>query len=444
MHYLLSRSSKYLFAAALLAPLPARAVQPLEAFVAGARSQSFDTRQQEATSLQRRWEAEAAKGRLLPSFTARGVFTHNQFEAAVPAGTFPNQTVPLTITPQNQLDGTFQLDVPLVDLAAYARYDQAKHLARAADLGKEATGSQVDRAVAQAYFTYLGAEALVGASQRSLEIAEENLIYVSTRTELGAATELDRQRAMANVQKTKQDRADAELLRVTSARNLETLSGIRPEPVGDFPVDDLRHEADLETWLAAKDTPEDRVQKELVLAAESARRAAGRALLPTLSASAQERLSNATGFAGQNASYAISATLSWRLDYGSYATAKAGAAAADVQAIAAERSRRAIEDTIFEAYHRVEASIAKSEAARAQADAARKAAELAMERYRAGAVTQLDVTESQQASFAADAARIKADADLAFARILLRIAAGKPAQLPPFAALAHPPAAPAP
>jgi outer membrane protein TolC len=122
--------------------------------------------------------------------------------------------------------------------------------------------------------------------------------------------------------------------------------------------------------------------------------------------------------------------LSWRLDYGTYSTAQAQAAAADVQTIQAERTRRNVADTIFEAYHRVEASIAKSRSARAEAESAQKAAKLSSDRYQAGAVTQLDVTQSQRDAFQAVASRIKADADLAYARVLLRIAAGKPATVP--------------
>ena len=119
--------------------------------------------------------------------------------------------------------------------------------------------------------------------------------------------------------------------------------------------------------------------------------------------------------------------LSWRLDYGSYATARAAAAATEAEQVLTEQVRRNLEDTIYEAYHRVEAGIAKSTAARAQAKAARHAAELALDRYQAGALTQLDVTQSQRELFQAEAARIQADADLALARIILRVVAGRPA-----------------
>jgi outer membrane protein TolC len=428
--YLLRKSSNLAFGALVLLAQPAAATEPLAEFLAGARSQSFDAREQEATIVQRDWEAEAARGRLLPAFLARGTFTHNQYGSELPPGTFPGQTESITLTPQNQFDATFQLDVPLVDLANHARFSQSKHLAKAERLSRETTRTDLDRAVTQAYYTFIGAAALKHAAERGLKIANENLDYVTARGQLGAATELDKERARANVERSKQDLANAQLISITAGRNLQTLSGMTASPVSEYPVDDLRQEASLASWMESRDTPYDRVQKELSLAAQAAKKASARALLPTLSASAQERISNATGFTGEASAYTLSGMLSWRLDYGTYSTAQAQAAAADVQTIRAERTRRNVADTIFEAYHRVEASIAKSRSARAEAESAQKAAKLSMDRYQAGAVTQLDVTQSQRDAFQAEASRIKADADLAYARVLLRIAAGKPAVVP--------------
>ena len=404
------------------------AVEPLNVFVEAAHRESFDAREQDAVLEQRTWEARAALGRLLPSFTARGSLTHNQYKAVLPAGTFPGQTEDINITPQNQLDGIFQLDVILVDMEKHARYSQAKHIKRAAEAQRESVDDALVRSVAQSYFTYIGASALVEAAEQSLQNAEQNFDYVRSRNELGVATDLDQERASANVERAKQDLADARLVRLTASRQLETLTGLSPSPVHQYPVDDLHHEASLNRWIENTDTPTDRVQKELQLAAKSAKKAANYALLPTLSASAQERISNATGFTGQVSSYTLSAVLSWRLDYAAYSNARAQSAAAQVQSVQVERTRRNVEDAVFNAYHGVETSIVKSASARAQAQAAHKAAALAAERYKVGAVTQLEVTQSQREAFQAEAARVKADADLALSRIVLRVAAGQPWQ----------------
>ena len=61
-----------------------------------------------------------------------------------------------------------------------------------------------------------------------------------------------------------------------------------------------------------------------------------------------------------------------------------------------------------EGNRRVEAGIVKSKAARAQSEASAHAAELAADRYSAGAATQLDVTQAQRDAFLAEASAVLA------------------------------------
>jgi outer membrane protein len=205
------------------------------------------------------------------------------------------------------------------------------------------------------------------------------------------------------------------------------LSGLSPDAAEGFPEDDLHAEGTLGNWLSlAANTPGQRVAQKLGEAADQNRKAASRALLPTLSGSAQERLTNATGFNGRNSAYTLQLVLAWRLDYGTLAGSDAQSAALEVQRVRVERTRRAAEDAAFEAFRRVEAGVAKSRAASAQAKAASRAAELSTDRYQAGVATQLDVTQAQREAFLAAAAKIQADADLAFARASLRLASGVP------------------
>lgn len=410
------------FGATALMANQALALQPLADFLQGAKTSNFDAREQAAAVEQRSWEASAALGRLLPSASVRGVLQYNQYESAAQ---FPGAPRPIVITPQFQKDAFFQFDLPLFDLAGYHRYGQAKHLERATKLQREYVDSQLVSAVTRSYFFFVGASAMAAAAEKSLHSAEANLAYVQIRAELGAATQLDVARASANVERARQDVADANLSRQLTARNLTTLTGLQPSPVeGNF-LASLEPEQPLDDWLKNTDTPADRVQRELLAAAASGRKAAKAALLPTLSASAQERLTNATGFSGHGSIYALQAILSWRLDYSTYANARAQDAAQAVQEIRTEKTRRSAADAIFEAYQRVDTGIAKSRAARAQAEAAAKAADLADERYRAGTATQLDVTQAQRDAFLADVGLVQADADLAYARIQLRAVSGK-------------------
>src|SRR5690606_32242340 len=187
---LLSRHAKIVIGLTFLSFAPAvHATQPLAEFLSSARLHSFAAREQGATVVQRRAEEDQALGRLLPTVTARGSLTHNQYEAALPAGVFPGQTQAIVITPQNQLEGVLQLDIPLVDLAALARRDQAKQLTQLAELQQQLVGLDLDRAVTRLYTSFVGTSALVLAAEQSLALAEKNLDTVTTRRELGAATE---------------------------------------------------------------------------------------------------------------------------------------------------------------------------------------------------------------------------------------------------------------
>lgn len=434
--YLLSLCSQIVGISAILGVSDAHATQQLEEFLRAARATGFDAREQQATLEQRKWERNAALGRLTPSVSARGVYTRNQYETVLPAG--PLTPVDITITPRDQFDALFQLDVPLIDLANYYRYGQANHLVNAAKAQREQSQSEVDRAVSRSYYTFIAGSALLEAAEHSLKNAEDNLAYVQTRFVAGVVTELDRERALANVERAKQDLADAEFVRTMAARSLESASGITPSPVSEYPVDDLRPEAPLADWLGSRNTPAERAQKHLSRAATAAKKAAAFAFVPTLSANAQERISNATGFSGTSSSYTLQAVLSWRGDYATYATAEAQASALDAQRVRSERTVRYTEDSIFEAHERVRTGIAKSASARAQASAATRAEALARLRYQAGALTQLDVTQAQRDAFLAQAARIQADADLAHARVMLRVVAGKPPAVPPSASPALP------
>jgi outer membrane protein TolC len=403
---------------------PARATQPLEVFLERAKTHSFDAREATATERQRSSEADAAVGKLTPSFSARGVYTRNQYESAVQ---LPGTASKLVITPLNQLDAFLQLDVPIVDLASYHRYKAASALAASATEQKGATTIDVARSVAKAYYQFLGADSLVQSARESIKAAQANLKNVDDRRAAGAATDLDHERAAASVARAEQDLADAELSAALAGRALETLSGLTPAPAEASVEDDLHGEGQLNGWLTlAAATPSQRVAQRLGEAAEQNRKAANRALFPTLAGSAQERLTNATGFSGRTSAYTLQLVLSWRLDYGTIASNDAQVAALDVQRVKIERTRRASEDSAFEAFRRVEAGVAKSRAARAQSSAAARAAALSADRYSAGVATQLDVTQAQRDAFLAAAAKIQADADLAFARASLRLASGVP------------------
>ncbi len=423
-HFLSPTSTIAALLGVLLGASPALALEPLETFLDGAQSQNFDLREQALLQVQREWETNTALGRLLPSFSARGIYQFNQYAAEF---TVPGSMPPVTATilPQHQLDAYFSIDAPLIDIAGHHRHKQAGHIEKATKESTLATELQVETTVARTYFLLVSAAALVDSAEKSVASAEDNFRFVDTRAQLGAATSLDVERARANVERFRQDLADAILNRDLAARQLETLSGVRPSRVEEYPEVALDPQGELSEWLTGAETPADRAQKESQAAAIYGRKAAKAALLPTLSANVTERLTNATSFTGQVATFTAQAVLAIKLDWAAYSNGRAQEAAAEAQLVRSERTKRSTEDSIYEAYQRVTNGIVRSKAARAQAEAANKASEFALERYRSGAATQLDVTQAQRDALNADAARVRADADLALARIQLVTSTGQ-------------------
>ncbi len=409
------------------AAAPARALQPLSEFLAGARRANVDDRQAALLSVQADASALVGLGQALPSVSARGIYTNNQYNVVLPAGILPGFPA-LTLIPGNQWDALFELDVPIVDLGSWTRVQAARAAARSAHQGEQATILPVEQEVASYYHQLIGAEGLRRSAQRTLEVSEANLELIRDRRQEGITTELDVNRAVAETESARSNIADAELASQVSRRALITLTGVVPE--GDVPSteDDLHEEPALESWEA---TPEDKLpglQAAVVRteAAELGRRAATFALLPTLSGSINEHFTNATSFVGQPAYYTAMLLLGWRLDFSTIENRSVQAAAAGIARVNEERVRLATRDQIFNAWQRVHSDIIKSRASRAQVKAAELASEYARERYLEGAGTQLEVVQAQRDAFAADVARLQADADLSYSRAVLRLAAGQP------------------
>lgn len=416
------------FGALLLIAGPAEvhALQPLEAFVHAAKRANHGNREAEAVETQRLAEADVAKGGLYPVFSAAGSYTRNQYEVAfVQPESLGGTGEKLVIQPQNQLDGTLTLRIPVIDIAAWKRVSAARASAEAGAASRLATEQDVETQVYRAYFQLVGQEAVLEAAKRTLEVARQNLQQVQDQVSLGTASELDVQRGRAEIARAEGDVAAAQYAVVTARRQLATATSLEPEPATEFVQDDLHEERPLDTWLASANTTPNVTLAQASRRAASANEDAARAAwYPTLSANLQERFTNATSFSGHSAVYVLQATLAWQFDATLAPNVRAQKAAAAASLVRAEYAERAAQDAIFQAWHQVHAAIEKSRAARVQIEASKLAADLARDRYSLGAATQLEVVQAQQDAFRAEVARIQADTDLAYARAALRASSG--------------------
>ena len=118
--------------------------------------------------------------------------------------------------------------------------------------------------------------------------------------------------------------------------------------------------------------------------------------------------------------------MSWKLDNTILPQIRAQNAIAAEARANEDKVRQAASDNVYRDWQQIGADIAASRSARAQVQATKLAASLAEDRYASGVATPLAVLQARQDAFAADVARIQADADLAYARAALRIDSSRP------------------
>lgn len=394
---------------------PARALQPLDMFVRGARAQSPANHEAAANSAAADAHASEAFGRALPGLSAAATYTRNQWDVEFGG---------LEVVPLNQWDASAALTVPLIDVAKFARISAADRTADAAAQRREATGREVEAQVVQQYYQLAADIALVDVARHALDAVQANLKVTKEAASAGTVTSLDVQRATVEVERQSQQLTNAELEVKVVARNLASQTGVVADTgAGAALADDLHAEPSVDEFQAtAPQTPAMRAATLERGAAERAATGQRLSLIPALTGAASERYTNAVGFlGGHHTAYAASLSLVWAFDF----TTAPGIRARNAEAAAAQareqQTRLAIGDAIFRTWSSIDAGIVRSRSARNQAAVSARAAEVARTRYRSGVGTQLELIQADRDAFAAEAGRIQADADLLNARAQLRL-----------------------
>jgi len=416
--------------------LPSRdafALQPLGEFLDHAKTWNPDNRSAAAVVDQRGAEVGISTGNLEPNLQFNGLYTFNEYEvdttALFPASLIPKGVaIPNTpIVPQNQLDGNAILTVPIINVANWDRRSVSKSTLAAAKSDQVNLGLTVQKNVTRNYFLLLGYEAVLQSATKNLDVAKHNVKLARDKKESGTGSELDVQRALADEAKAEQTRTSAQLSVVNARRDLQSLSGVVPEPAAAFPNDDLHDEAPLEGWMSGADSvPSVKSAEASRESAEEASHAARTGWLPTVNGIAEEKVTNATAFnGGHTAVFLLQLAANWRLDNTILPQIHQQSAIAAAARANEDKVRLAAHDNVYKDWQQIHADIEASRSARAQVASTTLAASLAEDRYQNGVATQLDVLQARQDAFAADVARIQADADLAYARTALRIDAGR-------------------
>jgi outer membrane protein TolC len=393
----------------------ARALQPLETFVRGARVQSPVNREAAANSAVADARAAEAFGRALPGISAGATYTRNQWDVEFGG---------LAVLPRNEWDAAVAVTVPLIDLAKFARISAGNRSADAAVQRQQAAEREVEAQVVQLYYQLAADLSLVQVARNALDVVRVNLKLTEDAARAGTVTALDVQRATVEVERQSQQLTSAELEVKVVARALASQTGVVADTAAGAPLtDDLRAEPGVDQFQAtAPSTPAVRAAALERAAAERAVTAQRLSLLPALLGGASERYTNAVGFlGGHHSNYAGTLSLVWALDFSTAPGIRARKAEAAAARAREDQTRLYIGDAIFRTWNGIDAGIVRSRSARNQAAVSARAAEVARNRYHSGVGTQLELIQADRDAFAAEAGRIQADADLLNARAQLRL-----------------------
>jgi len=414
-----------------LSSTPAAAIQPLGEFLVAARTHNHDNREAALVVRQREHQVDQAKWDMTPTIAATAAYTRNQYQVQVTLpGADPSNpltSITRTITPFNQLDAQVTLTQPIIDVAIFRNIEVSRSAQAASAARVGATRLQVEQAVAQAYYQVVAAEAFIGATLEVHQAARASLEIVEQRAAAGVASDLDRRRAQVEVERGNKAIADAEYNLAIARQRIISLSGLEAQPGELALAVALSEEPPLASFL---DGQIDQVASVRSSAADAKNadvqvRAATALLYPTLSASASERFTNATGFLGKYAIASASLNLGWRFDLAVIPQLRAARTQSALAQVRVDRSRQQARDAVHNAWHQVKAALVKARSARVERDTSRAAFKQSRQRYEAGTGIFLEVTQAERDAFSAQISLIQANADLAYARIALRLAAGR-------------------
>jgi outer membrane protein TolC len=370
---------------------------------------------QAQTNVEQAWSA------LFPTIAVQGRYTHNYKEVELGfAGS------PLLLQPSNQLDGVFSLSAPLIAPAAYPALAAVKAGVRVSEANYDISENAILISVAQMFYAASIADEMVVARQSSVNVARSTLVNATTRFEAGTVTKVDVDRAQMAVMRTEQMEREAHDGQAHAYRALATLI----EMEGPFRVKlqsmtpEMHDEGDLASALHLR--PEFRALEAAAKSANEQANAHKWRWAPTVSAFGNARRFNYDNFASDRHAWALGAQLDWVLYDGGLRDAQRHLAQAQVaEAMAkAEVLRANIRDTLVDGRRKLETKLAGARTAERFVELAKETVELVRVQYEAGATTQIELLQAQDALVAAHEGLAQAHYDLAAADLALRHAAG--------------------
>ncbi len=424
----------------LLAAPPALPAE-LAASLRAAREHSRTLLISRAQLAQQQAQVAQAIAALLPTFQATGGYTRNQYLGAIALPNLPTSFGPgeagattstLTIQPQDQLQATLTLNVPLVEPGAIARLAEGRHGAASSAQSELASELEVQLSVARAYYQVVAAQGVLAAAVRSLKVSQDAEAVSRAKLELGKANQLTLDKARVDVSRAEQTVAESQRTLGLARRSLETLTGVAVTTDFPAPVDPslpaLTATAERDCVDAAQASrPEVRQAREALAQASATKDEAWSQLAPTVLGQAQEHLQNYTGFIGHEGYWSVGVSFAWTLDpAGTRASVRKAEGALAEQRARLAQALDTVRDDVHSAWLDVVADAARARETRVEADSSREALELTQDQFKTGTATALDLSQAERDAFTAEVNRVQADSDLATALLSLQKASGEP------------------
>lgn len=395
----------------------------LDEALALARSANRDLAAARERLVQADADVAVAWSRLLPTLAAQGKYIRNDEEVAFPLG---GTTVMLQ--QQDQLTGSATLTVPLVVPPAYPSVSAARHGRAASAATLEATTADLLLSVAEAFYAAAGADELLAARREAIAVTGQTLRDARTRMDAGAASPVDVTRAELSAIQAGQAVTEAEDARSRGYRALATLIQLR-EPfmvvpgsrdiAGPQPVDAIAGRA-----LATR--PELRAARELVAARDAQIAANTWSWAPTVAAFGTGTGSDVAGTTGKQTSWIAGIQLEWSIFDGGARTAERRRATSQRREAEAQlaKTRDVIVDDVADRARAADTRRSAVETATRGVKLAEQTLEVVRTQYAAGAASQIELLQAQDALVSARVGLAQARFDLAVADLALRRSTG--------------------
>lgn len=346
--------------------------------------------------------AEIARARawvaLRPTFGATASYTRNQV---------PVEFNGATITPQNQLDFNLQMNWTFLNLQIIPGINAANMQAKQTKEQARQTKRELYFSVVRGYYNILLTQGSVDIAKRSLGLAQQTLETAKTRVKAGVATPINEAQARLDVARARQQWQGSQ----NSLRNARlAMALLLGRPTFDYraarPAAPILPNGQSNDWLleARRRRSELKSSKLAVSVARQNTQKAWMQYLPTGGLTGGARVTNATGFAGQNVQWNLGVSLNWQI-YGGGARALAVKEAHtryQQSMLELKKMQQKIDNEVRTAAVNLQNARQAATLAQRNASLAKQTYDLQKQRYKSGLATPLDVSNAMNGLFSAE------------------------------------------